>query len=235
MIEAYEEHISCHYEQQDANKGILLLIPTQVIPFDSKKYPSSDFIVLLAASDQSGVHSLGQYIPKKRNLVFKLIDDITKEVILQEFPSKRVTSFVSYTTQAQHFQLYPSVVTSSVLEKQTIPCYQENGYTSNAMEQFFERGAISFTIYEHGHPISTCFSFQNYDNIWEIGGVYTAPSHRKEGLARMVVETALHTLLSQHNIPRYQVSEDNIPSIRLAETLGLTKFIVTEHFFYNTV
>ena len=83
-----------------------------------------------------------------------------------------------------------------------------------------------------GEFTSICFTFKNYDKIWEIGGVHTAPAQRRKGLARLVVEAALYTVLSRGYIPRYQVAEANIPSIRLAETLGLTRFVVAEHYLY---
>ena len=233
MIEAYAEHITCRYERRGAQEGALLLIPTRVIPFDAKTYPSSEFVVLLAASDRGSVGRLVRHIPQQRPLVFKLVDAVTKDVVLQAFPSQRMAAYVSYTTREQRFSLHPSVVTSAALDERTLACYQANGYTPGEMEGFFKQGALSFTIYVGAQPLSTCFTFKNYDKIWEIGGVYTAPAQRRKGLARLVVEAALCAVLSRGYIPRYQVAETNAPSIRLAETLGLTKFVVAEHYFYS--
>jgi hypothetical protein len=46
----------------------------------------------------------------------------------------------------------------------------------------------------------------------------------------MVVETALDRLLANGNIPRYQMDERNTASKELAESLGLTRFLSTEHY-----
>jgi predicted GNAT family acetyltransferase len=102
------------------------------------------------------------------------------------------------------------------------------------MADLFRHGALSFTIYDDGaRPLSTCFTFKNYGTIWEIGGVYTDPAQRRKGLARLVVETALDAVLSRGCIPHYQVAETNLPSMRLAETSGLAKFVVVEHYLHR--
>ncbi len=233
MIEAYAEHITCHYERHGAQAGVLLLIPTPVIPFDAKTYPGSEFVVLLAGSDQETVGRLVRHIPRQSSLVFKLADDMTKAVVLRAFPCQRMAAFVSYTAGERRFRPHPSVVTSAALDARVLPCYQANGYTPGEMEGFFKHGALSFTIYDGAQPLSTCFTFKNYDKIWEIGGVYTAPTQRRKGLARLVVEAALDAVLSRGYIPRYQVAETNIPSMRLAETSGLTEFVVVEHYLHH--
>ncbi|GAK54962.1 GCN5-related N-acetyltransferase [Candidatus Vecturithrix granuli] len=233
MIHAYSEHIVCYYEHHKGQKGVVLLVPTPVVPFDARTYPNSAFIVLLAATDRDVLYQIIRYIPPTENLVFKLVDDTTKEVICQQFPSTRVTAYVSYTAYTQAFHQHAAVVASSMLDVRLLPYYHANGYTPDEMNQYFEQGAMSFTLYDHAHPLSTCFTFQNYERIWEIGGVYTDPAHRGKGYARMVVETALQTLMARQYVPRYQVAETNISSIRVAETLGLTPGVITEHFFYH--
>ncbi len=233
MIEAYAEHITCRYEGRGTQAGALLLIPTPVSPYDAKAYPDSEFVVLLAGSDRETIDRLVRYIPRQKNLVFKLVDDMTKGAVLQAFPSRRATAFVSYTAGERRFHPHPSVVTSVAFDERTLPCYQSNGYTLAEMEGFFKHGALSFSIYDGDQPLSTCFTFRNYDKIWEVGGVYTEPAQRRKGLARLVVETALDAVLSRGYIPRYQVAETNIPSMRLAETLELTRFVVAEHYLYT--
>ena len=65
---------------------------------------------------------------------------------------------------------------------------------------------------------------------WKIGGVYTAPEHRRKDYARQVVLAALAQLKARLLRPRYQVREDNLASCRLAESIGLVPFVVVEHF-----
>jgi hypothetical protein len=43
------------------------------------------------------------------------------------------------------------------------------------------------------------------------------------------VETALSALSDARRVPRYQVLEDNVASIQLAESIGLERFVTVEH------
>jgi RimJ/RimL family protein N-acetyltransferase len=47
------------------------------------------------------------------------------------------------------------------------------------------------------------------------------------------VRTALAELGGRGLLPRYQVHDDNIASIRLAESIGLTRFLEITHFLYT--
>lgn len=233
MIDAHADQMVCHYEHAGNQVGVVLLLPTRVNSFDTKTYPDSKFVVLFAGTDSVVLEKMLPSIPIQTNLVFKLVDDMSKHAVLQVFPSQRVTAFVSYTTQESSYRSHSSVVTSAALDERVLPFYQENGYTPQEMHNYFQQGAMSFTLFDDARPLATCFTFRNYETIWEIGGVYTHPSHRQQGLARQVVETALHHVLSQGYIPRYQVRETNLASIRVAESLGLKPFVITEHFAYT--
>jgi hypothetical protein len=48
-----------------------------------------------------------------------------------------------------------------------------------------------------------------------------------------VAATAIGALLGQGKILRYQVVETNIASIHLAQSLGLERFVATEHYLYS--
>lgn len=232
MIDAYAEQMVCHTEREGNRIGILLLLPTRVNSFDAKTYPQAEFVVLLATNDPAVLQQIIPFIPTQTNLVFKLVDDLSKHIVLQHFPSQRVTAFVSYTTQDTRFQPKSSVVTSTALDERVIPFYQENGYTPQELQNYFRHGAMSFTVFDDAEPLATCFTFRNYETIWEIGGVSTHPSHRRQGLAHQVVETALYHVLSQGDTPRYQGCETNGASLRLAESFELKPFVTTEHFLY---
>jgi ribosomal protein S18 acetylase RimI-like enzyme len=54
--------------------------------------------------------------------------------------------------------------------------------------------------------------------------------HRGLGLASRVVRSAMAELQRRRLVPRYQVNEDNLPSIRLATSVGLRQFLQLTHF-----
>ncbi len=234
MLEAYPEHLVWHAEHIGNHTGVALLLPTSVSSFDAKTYPTSDWIVLLAASVPTVADRLVQRLPRQSTLIFKLVDELSKAAVLQSFPARRVTAFVSFTARGGAFSPDAAVVVSKELDERLLPCYQANGYTLPELVHYFRQGALSFSLYAE-EPLSTCFVFRNYERIWEIGGVYTAPAHRRQGLAKKVVATAISVLLAQGKIPRYQVVETNEASLRLAEDLGLERFVTTEHYLYSAV
>ena len=81
-----------------------------------------------------------------------------------------------------------------------------------------------------GEPRSACLAFENHRQIWEVGGVVTPLPHRGQGFATRVVRTALAELHRRKLVARYQVNEDNLPSIRLATSVGLRQFLQLTHF-----
>lgn len=232
MLEAYPRDISWRVETVDNHTGVVLLLPVSTSPYDSRTYPTADWIVLLAAPTAAVAEKLVQGLPRQNNLVFKLVDELSKGVVLDAFPAQRTRAFVSFTARGKVDAAGPPVEISKVLDQRLIPSFQANGYTLGELNNFFQQGAMSFSIIAT-EPLSTCFTFGNYGQIWEIGGVYTVPSHRRQGLAGKVVTAAVNTLLDQGKIPRYQVDESNRSSMNLADKLGLERFVTTEHYIYS--
>ncbi|MGH2625073.1 MAG: GNAT family N-acetyltransferase, partial [Anaerolineales bacterium] len=67
----------------------------------------------------------------------------------------------------------------------------------------------------------------------EVGGVTTAPAHRRRGLGARVVRMAIAELAHRGLRPRYQAEEHNMASIRLARSAGLTPFLTVVHYAHN--
>jgi hypothetical protein len=63
----------------------------------------------------------------------------------------------------------------------------------------------------------------NANLVESIGGVVPSPSHRSLGLGSRVVQAALAELVRRGPLARYQVGEDNLPSIGLARSIGMTQ------------
>jgi GNAT superfamily N-acetyltransferase len=170
-------------------------------------------------------------VPTQSGLVFKLVDELSKEAVRRVFPEiKRVTAYVSFTTDGT-FDADDFVQISDRLDDRLLPSYQENGHTEQEMRQYFEKGAMTFSLWGK-EPLSTCFAFKNYEEIWEIGGVYTTPAYRRQGLGKRIVKTAISTLRDLGRTPRYVVLETNEASLKLAESLRLERFVTTEHYVY---
>ncbi len=78
---------------------------------------------------------------------------------------------------------------------------------------------------------SVCFAFENYGQLWEIGGVYTPPASRGQGLASRTVCATIAELQNRGKRSRYQVHDQNIASIKVAEHAELELFLTITHWF----
>ncbi len=54
------------------------------------------------------------------------------------------------------------------------------------MNRFFDQGAMSWTLSDQAHPLSTCFTSQNCERIWENGGMYTDSVHPVNSSIRLL-------------------------------------------------
>lgn len=231
MLHDHPAEIACFYAEERGSAGALLLLPTHVSPFDRATYPDTDFVVLLATGDQQPAALLDR-IPASKRLVFKLPGDAERALVERRFTLQRTTAYVSYTlasgAQPPHWN---DVIVSDQLDERCLALYEQQGHGRAEVAHLFAVGeAFSCTCYRDDLPVASCLAFRNFEQIWEVGGLFTLPSERRQGLGRRLVETALHELAMRGLTPRYAVHEANQPSRRLAEAVGLRAFVTTTHF-----
>jgi len=77
-----------------------------------------------------------------------------------------------------------------------------------------------YAIERDGRIISACVSVREDQNCGE-AWVYTDPAYRRHGLAKKVVRTGAHSLMSMGKVPFYSHEIENDASASLAEALGL--------------
>ena len=231
----YSHVIRCHFHEGPEAVGVLLLLPGGASSFDRQNYPGTDYVVFIAAPDPAILPELLQHVPRGKKLLFKLMDPRHNTLVQGFFGLDRVNAFVSYT--APPGKLYASVdgvTVSGMPGDACLDIYAALGHSREELKPRFANGqAISFTVYGNDRPLATCFTFPNYGKIYEIGGVYTDPGRRRSGLARKVVEAALHHLGHTVFLARYQVQEDNRASILLAESIGLRHVVTYEHWRHD--
>lgn len=237
VLAAYPEACRCYTFGQASETGVLLLLPVRVSPFDRQVYPDIDYAVFLAATDREVAQALLACVPTGCSLVFKLTDSFIQAIAAERFKLTRQTAYISYTAPAGYrAALAEGVVVSGRVDERCYELYQAQGYGRDEVAHHFAAGlARSFTRYQGQRPIAGCFTYQNYAEVHEIASVYTVPEERRQGHGRAVVSSALDNLISRGLAPRYQVREDNLPSLRLAEALGLKPFVTIEHWLYCPV
>jgi len=234
MLEEYENSIEYRLIEHGSNWGIVLLLPVASSAFDTETYPEAKYIVYLAGSDEQMIPELIKEIPNDKDLVFKIHKPIYKDAVEKQFPLIWKKAYLSYSCQSlDGHEDYPDVIKSARIDERLLPLWVKNGYTKSDIEKYFAKGASSFSIYKDNKPISTCLIFHNCYNIWEVGAVHTIENERGNGYARKVVRAALKEILNAGNVPKYQVVHTNLPSIKLAESLGMKLFLKLEHYYYK--
>jgi ribosomal protein S18 acetylase RimI-like enzyme len=227
----YPHAIQCRFNEGPTAAGVLLLLSGGASSFDRQNYPGTDHVVFIAATEPAVLPELLAHVPRGQRLLFKLMDPRHNTVVRRFFSLELINAFVSYTASPDKLYASAEGVTASGMPGEAcLDLYAALGHSREELGTRFAKGqALSFTVYGNDTPLATCFTFPNYGKIYEIGGVYTDPGQRRRGLARKVVEAALHHLGQAGFGVRYQAREDNRASIRLAESIGLRHVVTYEH------
>ncbi|QAY65971.1 GNAT family N-acetyltransferase [Paenibacillus protaetiae] len=231
MIESYEPCLDIRLVQEDGDWGVLLLLPTEVVPYDRSAYPSSRVIVFIAYSSDRMFERLAGQLPVQEPAVYKLQSKSYAAAIRRIRPLLKMRSFTSYTVKpGAKFEADSRVAVEHSFQERLMPLWASNGYGADEVQRYFRNGAYSCSVYVNGEPVSTCLVFPNYKHVWEIGAVRTLEQWRGAGFAKAAVSTALHLVLAAGYTPRYLTLDTNEPSVQLAQAIGLVPFMTMDHY-----
>lgn len=237
MIDTYGSKLGCKMLERDCYWGLLLSLPIEFSSYDLRTYPHAESVYLMAGTD-AGLLSrlLDDALDSNKPVVFKVQRTEYRLLLEQKLELARMRSFYSYSCVEPFPDMkQDEVIEGDKLQEDLLPLWLSNGYELQELVNLFTLGARSYSFYKHGKPASSCLVFRNYDRVWEVGAVHTAEEYRGKGYAKKVVQAAVNQLLSRNLVPRYQVEDDNLPSILLAESLGLTRVVTLEHLYWNGV
>lgn len=227
---AYPDHVKVHRVSRPEGDATLVVLDTSVSPYDREAYPRAENVVFIASGHPRLTASLLSHVPRGAGIVFKLSHDADLAAVEARFAVERRTAFVSFTS-ANTFERLPDVRLTMSPDNAAFRLVAEQGHGRAWLEPLLRDGkAFACVLERDGETRSACFAFENYGPVWEVGGVVTAPSHRRKGLAARVVRTALAELAARGLVPRYQVEEDNEASIVLARSVGLVPFVTIVHY-----
>jgi RimJ/RimL family protein N-acetyltransferase len=230
-IEAFREHVSVIQESARQGVGTLVLLDTRASAYDRETYPEAALAAMISSDSPSLTRTLMNSVPKQHNVVFKLANDADRDVVADHFPIDRATSFLSFTADAIAFAVDEEVAISSSVSDEVLRLFETQGHPRGWLRPLLSSDrAFACVLERDGDPLSACFAFANYRQVWEVGGVVTPERHRQRGLASRVVRRTLVELQRRGLVPRYQVNEDNLPSIRLATSAGLRLFLQLTHY-----
>jgi ribosomal protein S18 acetylase RimI-like enzyme len=230
---AYPEHVKIHRVCGAKGAATLVTLDTSVSPYDRQAYPKAAVAAFISSDHPELTESLMSHIPRGVGIIFKLSSKADRTAVETQFPVKRRTAFVSFTS-AGGFEPAPGVHVTSAPGDTAFRMFETQGHARGWLKSLLQQGkAFACMLERNGEAASACLAYENYGAIWEVGGVVTDPSHRRQGLGARVVRTALAELAERGLAPRYQVEEHNIASIALARSLDLVPFLTIVHYAHE--
>jgi len=233
-LEAFPGHTTVHRVERDSGAATMVLLEVAASAYDLRTYPDARYAALISSDEPALTRELIDTLPRHEGVVFKLSSDADRDIVATAFPRLQRTTAVLSFTGGPDFRRDDAVRTTMTPPDVVFGYFESQKHGRDWLEPLL-RSARAFTcaLGPDEQPHAVCFAFENYRKIWEVGGVYTPPEARGRGHAARVVRTALAELGTRRLSPRYQVHDDNIPSIRLAESIGLTRFLETTHYLYT--
>ena len=230
-LHLYGDQVACQYFE--LGPAVLLSHTPALTPWDAVQYPAANAILLPTAADEAAAERLADAVMQQfaLPLVFKFCEPFSKHTLSKRFVLEPTRMLLSFTSPSDmQVQRDEAVVMADHIPPELQPLFLDNGYSVDELERYAQTGVLTFALYADQQPVCVGMAYQNFDPVWEIGGLRTIESARRKGYARRVVQTALSTLLSQGRIPRYQVESGNTASITLAESLGMQVCLKFEHY-----
>jgi len=232
-LAAFPAHTRAFQRHSEFGTATLVLLDTAASDYDRKTYPTATHAALLRSDDAALTEALLAELPADGGIVFKLGSAAERDVVQRRYPLLRKTSFLSFTSPERRPDHGGALVANSATNAM-YALYRTQEHERAWLSPLLADGRAFTCLIDSGDdPLSVCFAFESHGNVWEIGGVVTRPDRRGRGLGSRVVGAALDELGRRGLLARYQVHEDNIASIRLAEALGMRPLLRLTHYLHE--
>lgn len=229
-LQAYPQHVTAHRVEGPQGAATLVALDTGASAYDRQAYPKAALAVLIASDHPDLTAALLGQVPRGTGIVFKLASETDRQAVATQFAIERRTAFLSFTARASVPASTDGVRLTTTPGDGAFRLFESQGHARDWLEPLLAaRRAFVCLAERDGDVASACLAFEAWDPVWEVGGVVTVPSARKQGLGSRVVRTALAALARQGRASRYQVEEHNTASIALARTVGLAPFLTLTH------
>lgn len=231
-LKAFPDHTRAVLVTSEMGHAALVLLDAHASDYDRNAYPEAARIALIVSTHRTLTEELLKSIPKDSGLVFKLAKDDDRDVIGRSYQLERKTSYLSFTSAYSSASADTVVIANSASDAM-FDMYLLQSHSREWLEPLLASDrAFTCAIMADGKPASVCLAYENHGRIWEVGGVITSPPYRGRGLASRLVRAALAELKRRDLVPRYQVKEDNLASIGVARSIGMTHFLTITHYLH---
>jgi predicted GNAT family acetyltransferase len=228
-LEAFATHCQVHQIADANGAATLVLLDVAASAYDTRTYPSATYAALISSDHSTLTHQLLAFVPEHVGVVFKLGSEADCDVVAACLPVRQTTRVLSFTA-ASPFCPDATVCATLTPSEAVLELFETEKHSRDWLLPMLQMDkAFTCVLEQDDHAASVCFAFENYKQVWEIGGVVTPVSMRGRGLASRVVRTALAEIERRGLIARYQAHDDNIASISLARSIGLRQFLTITH------
>ncbi|WP_336809764.1 GNAT family N-acetyltransferase [Bosea sp. MMO-172] len=232
-LQAFPQHTRALQRLSPAGTATLVLLDTAASDYDRKTYPTAAHAALLRSDDTALTEALLDELPIDGGVVFKLGSTAEHDAVHPRYPLVRKTSFLSFTSP-ERVGDHDGVLVASSATNAMYALYRTQDHERDWLSPLLADGrAFTCVVGSRDEPLSVCLAFESYGNVWEIGGVVTRPDQRGRGLGARVVAAALDQLKRRGLLARYQVHEDNVASIRLAQSLDMKPLLRLSHYLHE--
>lgn len=236
-LEAYPGHARLHHVRDGDRHGFLVLLDASVTSWDRRAYPAARHVVLLSSDGPDLTRALLGVVPRGEALVFKLPGEEDRAVVAEAFALRRTMCVISFTAPPADLARLapePDVRVSRAPGEAAFALFAAQDHARDWLEPMLADGrAFACVAGPEEAPLATCFAFANCGPVWEVGGVFTPEAARRRGHGARAVRATLRELGLRGLLPRYQVHERNLASIRLAESAGLRPFLHLVHYMHE--
>ena len=223
---AYPDHVKAYRASDATGTAILVAVDAAESPYDRQTYPEAAVVAFISSDHPDLTAALLPYLPRDAGIVFKLSRETNLPAVRAKFSLVRRTSFISFTSD-DVVEPDAEVRVTTEPGEAAFRMFETQGHERGWVESMLESGRAVACAPDSA---SVCLVYENWGPVWEVGGVVTAPAHRRKGLGARVVRTALAHLSERGLKPRYQVEEHNVASIALAQSVGLAPFVTITHY-----
>ena len=232
-ITAFPDDTNAYLLESERGTATLVLVNARAGDYDRKTYPEAAYVVLMRSDEPTLTRALLTRIPQGHSIVFKLASDAARDIVSEAYTIERRTSILSFTWEPAAFPRDDQVAIGKTAPDAAFELFGTQDHSRQWLEPLLRTDrAFTCVLQAGGEPLSVCFAFENYGRVWEIGGLVTSPSRRGLGLGSRVVRAALAELARRGRSARYQVGEDNRPSLGLARSIGMRHFLILTYYVH---
>jgi GNAT superfamily N-acetyltransferase len=235
-LQGYAGHTRLHHVADGDRNGFLVVLDAAATSWDRRTYPAARFIVLISSDGPDLTRALLDHVPRGVGLVFKLAGEAHRDAVEGRFALERRMSILSFTApppELADLPVEPDIRVGPDPGDAAFALFAAQDHARDWLQPMLDTGrAFACVAGPAAAPRAVCFAYENWPGVWEIGGVFTPEAGRRRGHGARVVRAALRELGRRGHAPRYQVHDRNLPSIGLAESAGLRRFLDLTHYVH---